>query len=239
VAWIETFGATEEAQFVYRAWLDAGGQRALIDRHVLAWIEIFGATEEAQFVYPAWLEAGGQRALIDRHVLAWIETFGATEKASFVYRAWLDAGGQRALIDRHVLAWIEIFGETEIADYLYRGWLDAGGNFDPIAAPCLAWFHAHATSYQSSFLIKYITQLANLPSATLHGIIKWCALFADREEVVWQATSLLIWHANSPEAVAVARTFLANLQFLDLSRLSERRVSTAEDGEVAPEFGTG
>jgi hypothetical protein len=36
LAWIDAFGATEGASFVYRAWLDAGGQRDLIDNYVLA-----------------------------------------------------------------------------------------------------------------------------------------------------------------------------------------------------------
>jgi hypothetical protein len=143
-----------KTSFVVRAWLDAGGQRELIDRYVLAWIEAFGATEAAQFVYRAWLEAGGQRDLIDRYVLAWIEAFGATEAARFVYRAWLEAGGQQDLIDRHVLAWIEAFGATEAAQFVYKAWLEAGGQRDLIERHVLTWIEAFGATEAAQFVYK-------------------------------------------------------------------------------------
>jgi hypothetical protein len=232
LCWLETFCVTENARIVFRAWLDAGGQRDLIDRQILTWFEAFGATENAQFVYRAWLDTGGQRDLVDNHVLNWIETFGRTENARFVYQSWLNAKGQRELIDRHLLAWIECCGTIEEADFVYRSWLKAGGDFEAIAEPCLAWFHAHATNYQSTFLLKYILKLRTIPERTLHAAIKWCALFANHEDSIWQVCSLLRKHANSAEVVAIVRAFILNLQLLDLSRLSRQRVRNDEDGAV-------
>lgn len=154
LAWIEVFGAAEDARFVYRAWLDTGGQRDLIDRHVLAWIEVFGATEDARFVYRSWLDAGGQRELIDCHVLAWIEAFGATEVARFVYQSWLDAGGQRDFIDSYVLAWIEAFGVIEGARFVYKAWLDAGGQRDLIDRRVLAWIEVFGAIEDAQFVYR-------------------------------------------------------------------------------------
>jgi hypothetical protein len=257
LAWLNDHRTKEDAQFVYNAWLDAAAkldQEACLEKigkvqdHVLAWLNEHRTKENAQFVYKSWLDAAAklnQDASLEKigkvqdHFLAWLNDHRTKEDAQFVYNAWLDATAKldqdacREKIDKvqdHVLAWIENFGATENADFLYRSWLDAGGNFEMISQACLAWFHEHATSYQSSFLVKYITQITDVPSTTLHATIRWCALFADREEVVWQATSLLIRHANSSEAVAVVRTFLANLRFLDLSRLSQRHIRSGEDG---------
>jgi hypothetical protein len=230
LAWIESFGITEGANFVYRAWLKAAGPRNLVDRPMLAWMDAFGKTEDARFIYQAWLEAGGERRLIDHHIFTWIKVHGLKATAESVYLAWLNAGGQVQSIDRDLLAWIATFGTTEHADYLYRAWLDAGGSFETIAVPCLAWFHAHATNYKASFLIKYITQYAELPDESLHAAITWCALFSDHEEVIWQATSLLIRHASRPEATALVRTFLLNVRRLDLARLSRVSAKEGEDG---------
>jgi hypothetical protein len=220
LAWIEKFGETERATYVYRAWLEAGGQRDLIDRHVLAWIEAFGATQHAQFVYRAWLVAGGQRDLIDGKVLVWIEVFGETEDAQFVYRAWLDSGGPLGLIERQALAWIGKFGTTEVAQFVFRGWLAAKGDFEAISESCLAWFNGHAADYECSFLLKYITRRKGLPASSLHAAIKWCALFSKHDDAVWRATSLLVGYAHTAEAVAIVRTFLTCIQFLDVHRLS-------------------
>ena len=143
-----------KASFVIRAWLEAGGNRELIDPQVLAWINAFGAMEHAQFVYRAWLGAGGNRELIDPQVLTWINAFGAMEHAKFVYRAWLEAGGNRELIDPQVLAWINAFGAMEHAGFVYPAWLGAGGNRELIDPQVLAWINAFGAMEHAGFVYR-------------------------------------------------------------------------------------
>jgi hypothetical protein len=86
LAWIQKFGATENARHIYRAWLDAGGQRDLIDKDVLGWIELFGATEGAQFVYKGWLSAGGDFETISEPCLAWFNAHSNSYEASHLIK---------------------------------------------------------------------------------------------------------------------------------------------------------
>ncbi len=171
-----------KTSFVARAWLDAGGQRDIIDHHVLAWIKALGETEGARFVYRAWLDAGGQRDIIDHHVLAWIKAFGRTEGARFVYRAWLDAGGQRDIIDHHVLVWIKTFGEFETAQFVYRAWLDAGGQRDIIDHHVLAWIKVFGETEGARFVYPSWLDAGGQRDLIDHHVLTWIKNFGEIEE---------------------------------------------------------
>jgi hypothetical protein len=171
-----------KTSFVVRAWLNAGGQRDLIDQHVMVWIKTFGAAESAGFVYPAWLHAGGQRDLIDQQVLAWIKAFGALENASFVYRTWLETGGQRDLIDQQVLAWIKAFGATEDAQFVYRAWLDAGGQRDLIDQHVLAWIKAFGATEDARFVYRAWLDVGGQRDLIDQRVLAWIRAFGATED---------------------------------------------------------
>jgi hypothetical protein len=180
-----------KTSFVVRAWLDAGGQRDLIDRHVLAWIDAFGVNEVARFVYKAWLDAGGRRDRIDHHVLAWIETFGTTVNAKFVYTAWLDAGGQRDLIDRHVLAWIEAFGVTEDAQFMYKSWINAGGRRDLIDRQVLAWIEAFGALESATFVYTAWIEAGGQRDLVDRHVLGWIEAFGATKAATFVYTAWL------------------------------------------------
>ena len=125
-SWVGRYGSSVwNATFVYRAWLEAGGEVAPVREKLLAWVERHGEESEAQFVYRGWLDAGGEVALVREKLLAWVERHGETPDASFVYQSWLDAHGEVALIREKLLAWVERHGETPDARFVYIGWLDS------------------------------------------------------------------------------------------------------------------
>jgi hypothetical protein len=84
LAWLAEHNASEEATFVYRGWIDAGGDKGLIEDRLLAWLNAHGASAEADFVLKAWLEKGGSFSVIRPHALRWLSRNYDKEEAVFL-----------------------------------------------------------------------------------------------------------------------------------------------------------
>ncbi len=90
-AWLQKHQIRLETAFVYKDWLDNGGDKDYIRPSIFAWLQVHGTNFEASFVYQSWLDTGGDKDCIRVPVLAWIKEHGMNVDARFVFRAWLNA----------------------------------------------------------------------------------------------------------------------------------------------------
>lgn len=84
------------AAFKYKAWLEAGGDKAVVQRHVEAWLEKRGKLGVARFVYNAWLESGGETAVIEKYVTIWCKANDTAREAPYLRKKWEKANKQGA-----------------------------------------------------------------------------------------------------------------------------------------------
>jgi hypothetical protein len=54
-----------EASFVYKSWLDAGGELEFVHDSIGSWLSVNKDIIERQCVYDAWLHAGGEEIEIE------------------------------------------------------------------------------------------------------------------------------------------------------------------------------
>ena len=106
---------TPEARFVYKAWLDAAGDRGLVEASIRVWLVKHAETPEAGFVYKAWLEADGAFSAIQTPALAWFGRNHANPDAVYPLKFILR---ERSLPATTVIAaaqWCETFAASEDA----------------------------------------------------------------------------------------------------------------------------
>ena len=65
--WCEEHARTPVARFVYRSWLDAGGELELIEQPLRGWLASNWSTPAAKFIRIAWARAGGDPSRLERH----------------------------------------------------------------------------------------------------------------------------------------------------------------------------
>ncbi|MDQ3012764.1 MAG: hypothetical protein M3X11_18910, partial [Acidobacteriota bacterium] len=176
------------------AWLDAGGELALVKDFILQWFphQQQFLLPEAQFVYKAWLDASGELAQVKDFILQWLphqQQFLLPE-ADFVYRAWLVAGGDPLVIEAHLLAWLGVHGEREDVDFVFRAWLKRRFPFSMIREPALRWFDKNYLREEAGFLLKELVRQADLPAETVRQALAWCRQFPANEDVWWRLTGL-------------------------------------------------
>jgi len=118
VAWLGEHGTDAGAEFVYKAWLEAGGEKDLVRDHMVAWLGEHGTDAKADFVYKAWLEAGGEFSVIRSPAILWLHQ--NCEKAEAVYVTKFLAKQPDIPIEtvRDVLTWCQKFPADE--DALWR-----------------------------------------------------------------------------------------------------------------------
>ena len=190
---IEQHAISADAEFVFKSWLDAGGEISLVKDAVLAWLKIerHGTSADASFVFKSWLDAGGEISLVKDAVLAWlkIEQHATSARAQFVFNSWLNAGGEIALVKDAVLAWLKIeqHATSAEAQFVFKSWLDNKGPLHDIDAYCQAWLRSEKNlqSASTGYLIRaYGDRMKLLPP--------WMTAFAEKWFQVWM---------ESPEAV--------------------------------------
>jgi hypothetical protein len=88
--WLADHAQSERAQFLYKAWLDAGGEREreLLRTPIEHWLSVHRDSIGVSFVCAAWLKAGGEPALISDDLRRWMRVHGHSPSARYVRRAW-------------------------------------------------------------------------------------------------------------------------------------------------------
>src|SRR5258707_1231844 len=109
-----------DARFVYKSWLDGGGDIELVRGNIKAWRGDHEMDSAAQFVYQSWLDAGGDKELVREHIQAWLQVHGAKPDSDFVYKAWLEAGGEFSLIRSPAINWLHQNAERLEAVYFTK-----------------------------------------------------------------------------------------------------------------------
>jgi hypothetical protein len=117
-AWLALHAQVVEASFVYRAWLDAGGDVKTIREFFLGWIEEHGESAEADFVYKAWLESGGQFSVIRSGAIKWLSRNFDREEAVFLTKFLSKQEDIPVETVRDILNWCLKFPANE--DALWR-----------------------------------------------------------------------------------------------------------------------
>ncbi len=189
-SWLDQHWTAAEAGFVYRAWLDAEGDKELVHKHIEAWLGEHGMIADAQFVYKAWLEAGGDKELVHKHIEAWLAEHGMIADAHFVYNAWLDAGGDKELVHKHIEAWLGEHGTAPGSDFLYRAWLEAGGDFSLVKPASIQWMRENRDKKEAVYLSKVLAKQRDLPVEAVRDILTWCRQFPTDEDALWRFTQL-------------------------------------------------
>ncbi|MHB9134729.1 MAG: hypothetical protein ACYDBB_26960 [Armatimonadota bacterium] len=105
--WLEKNAMIPEAQFVYRAWLKARGDKVIVQVSIERWLAKHATIPEANFVYRAWLEATRDVNAIRDYVIAWLKVNANVDDLDFLLRAWLGAGGDFDSIRKTTLHWVE------------------------------------------------------------------------------------------------------------------------------------
>ena len=115
VCWLSAHQDSEDAPFVYKAWLNAGGDTQLVRDPIGSWLAAHKGSEPAGFVYPAWLDAGGDKELVCDAIGSWVAAHKDSVDAPFVYKAWLDAGGDKELVRDAIGSWVAAHKDSEAA----------------------------------------------------------------------------------------------------------------------------
>ncbi len=59
-SWLNTQAGIEDAQYLYRAWLNAGGELGVVRDPICKWAIEHGHSPAARSIRQAWLKAGGK-----------------------------------------------------------------------------------------------------------------------------------------------------------------------------------
>ena len=114
-AWLGRHAETLAAQFVYKAWLDAAGDKALVEPSIRAWLGRHAETLEAQFVYKAWLEAKGAFSVVRDPVLAWLDCNKGNRDAVYALKFVLREPSLPTATIIAAAQWCETFADSDDA----------------------------------------------------------------------------------------------------------------------------
>jgi hypothetical protein len=120
-----------EAEFVFKSWLDATQDRALVEEAIRDWLAADGnrISPEARFVFQSWLDATQDRALVEEAIRDWlaVESNRTRPEARFVFKSWLDATQDRVLVEEAVRDWLAVESNriSPEAQFVFKSWLDA------------------------------------------------------------------------------------------------------------------
>lgn len=176
--WLERNRTALCASFVYKAWLDAKGDRDIVREAALAWIDKYGARSEAQFLFAAWLNAGEDIKAVGEKLPAWVAEHGTLFDASYTLRAWLEAGGDLDTVGKAIPAWLAEHGTRPEARFVYGAWLRSGGDAEAMRAPLLAWLSLHGASTDASFVYSAWLPACNDVEAVRDAILLWISTHA-------------------------------------------------------------
>jgi hypothetical protein len=202
VAWLGTHGMDAEAQFVYKAWLDAGGEREVVREGVVAWLGTHGIDVEAGFIYPAWLNAGGEREVVRDGVVAWLGVHSTDVEARFVCEAWLDTGGERNLVSGALVAWLGVYGTEAEANYVYKSWLDAGGELNVVHDAVVAWLELWGAEFEADYVCRAWLEAGGAFVCIESSACEWLHRYRDRVEAVY-ITKFLTKQRDLPDETVI------------------------------------
>ena len=137
--WLRRYGYRPEASFIFKAWLDAGGEKEFIKDYIRAWLKKYPEEMGTHFVIKAWLDAGGDKELVKNCVEAWLKKYREEMETSFVIQSWLDAGGAIESIEDYVKVWLKKFPEEMETSFVIKSWLDAGGEKEVVEEYVKEW----------------------------------------------------------------------------------------------------
>jgi len=103
--WLAEHKTLPEAQFVYKSWLDAGGDIEFVREGIEVWLGKHKTLPEARFVYKSWLDAGGDIEFVREHLFAWFYEHGMDKDAVYVYIAWFDRVGDLKDVQEYFAEW--------------------------------------------------------------------------------------------------------------------------------------
>jgi len=190
VAWLGEHKTAPEAAFVYRAWLDGGGEPDLVQQPIADWIELHHTDAEAGFVYKGWLNVGGEREMVREPIAAWLDLHSTDLEARFVYEAWLDARLEREAVCEPIAAWLEKHSTDAEANFLYKAWLDAGGEREMVREPIAAWLDLYSTHPEADFVFKAWLEAGGSFSLVRVPAIRWLSQHCDSAEAVYMTKFL-------------------------------------------------
>jgi peptidyl-tRNA hydrolase len=229
VKWLNTHELAVEARFVYDAWLDAGGETAVVQAHLTQWLNTHESATEASFVYKSWLDAGGEKAVVQAHLTQWLNTHESDVEAQFVYNAWLDARGEKAIVQTHLTQWLNTHELAAEARFVYKAWLDAGGEKAIVQIHLTQWLNTHESDVETQFIYKawldaggekavvqaHLTQWLNTHELALEASFvynAWLYAGGGREFVQAHLTQWLNTHELDLEARFIYNAWLGCLQ---------------------------
>jgi hypothetical protein len=172
--WLAARGGQPEAAFVFRLWLDAGGERELVAAPVSAWLEKYGERLDASFVLRAWLNSGGKWRRVKGAVALWLDRYDQEPDARHVLVAWLTAGAPRRVVRDHLPGWPERNGIDRKAGFVLRAWLGRKGDLLPVLAPAIAWLQEHWPTTEVNPVLKLVAARQDLPVEAVRELLRIC-----------------------------------------------------------------
>jgi hypothetical protein len=187
---LDEHGREAAASHVYNAWLDAGGEKGVVEAAIKEWLDEHGREAAASHVYKAWLDAGGEKGVVEAAIKEWLVEHSRETEAQFVYDAWLLADGDKGLVRDAIQNWLLIHREDVDADRLFRSWLEAHGERDLVWNAAIAWLSQHRAEESAVFVTKFIAKQPNLAENTVKDVLTWCRAFPKNEDALWRLTQL-------------------------------------------------
>ena len=123
------------------AWLNAGGDKALVQRHLENWLLSHASGSDSDFVYRAWLEAKGDFSVVRFPVLQWLHDNCRSREAVYLTKCVVSQPDLPTTAIKDVLIWCASFPDDE--DALWRlGYLRTHLFNDDLAEDIRATFEA-------------------------------------------------------------------------------------------------
>ncbi|MFN7611718.1 MAG: hypothetical protein ACK5QX_12420, partial [bacterium] len=181
--WLHQNDIAQKASFVYKNWLEAKGEIAVVREPILGWLKRYGATPEAQFVYKAWLDAKGEIAVVREPILGWLERYGATPEAKFVYGSWFNAKLDIADVRTTFLGWLKQHSSTaEASWFFYRRWLEETGDAEAVCAPIRDWLKVYQTSSGASHVYQSWLNASGEHEVVRDHLLAWIEVNSSLED---------------------------------------------------------
>ncbi|MBC7952924.1 MAG: hypothetical protein H7Z12_14040 [Rhodospirillaceae bacterium] len=192
--WLSLSGMTPAATFVFRSWLDATKDRALVETAIAEWLAVAEnrLSADASYVFQSWLDATKDRTLVETAIVEWLAVVEnrLLPDASYVFKSWLDATEDRTLVETAIAEWLAVTENRLSADaqFVFNSWLSATEDRTLVETAIAEWLAVVENRLSASAQFVFKSWLDATKNRTLveTTIAEWLAVAKNRLSPVAQ-----------------------------------------------------
>jgi len=151
--WLNRYSLEMETSYVLKSWLDASGEKEVVEKFVSTWLEKYSQEMDTSFVIKSWLKAGGETGVVSKFVSRWLEKYPLLDDTGFMLGSWLKVGGKREIVSPFMLPWLESFPLKEVTGFVLGSWLEAKGDKEIVSPFVPQWLASFLLKKETGFVL--------------------------------------------------------------------------------------